>query len=222
MAKLSGSQKRDKILESARKIFYDQGYNGTYLEHIAKDCGISKQLLIYYYPSKSILADYVLLRNSEELKDLVNQRMRHYFGGMDDLQVCTAVEIKLINLQILRDKKVQRFQLETQEILNATPWTEEDFRFYQMHLERYNLDIDVSRDELRMLASVFSGGITVLLTNYCSGIIRCSESQFLDYIIEVLYRLMKVDRQRINEINKMSNAILEILNFQFRPYFKIE
>ena len=38
---------KSKILEVATKLFYDHGYNDTYLEHVAELCGITKPLISY-------------------------------------------------------------------------------------------------------------------------------------------------------------------------------
>lgn len=223
MSKLTTNHKEEMILASARKIFYEKGYTDAFLAHIAKDCGMSKQLLIYYYPTKADLADAVISSISTEIKHLVEKRMLDYFGGMDDLQVCTALEIKLGFLLYLRDERAMRFQSETL-FLSCAPGNSrlKDISFYNMHDKLYSLNIDHDRDELRLLASIYDMTGGVLLANYAAGMYKCTEGQLLDYSIEVLYRLMRIPQERIDEINRMSNTILELLDFKFKPYFVVE
>lgn len=73
-----------------------------------------------------------------------------------------------------------------------------------------------------MIADIFDVADATLLYHYSCGHYRGSEEEFLDYTTEVLYRLMHVPMSKIKEINRMSNAILGLLNFTFKPYFVIE
>ena len=223
MSRESSLKKKDMILASARKLFYEQGYDNTFLEHIAKDCGISKQLLLYYFPSKAKLADEVLGKVAEEVKELAQKKMFDYFGGMKDLQVCTAVELKLASLLYLHDEKAMRFQKETAFLaLESSASSTDMMSFYDMHVREYDLKLDEGKDELKMIADIFDVADAILLYHYSCGKYDCTEEQFLDYTIEVLDRLMKVPPERIEAVNRMSNAILGLLNFRFLPCFVIE
>jgi len=222
MSKASSAQKKEMILASARKVFYEQGYTDAYLEHIAADCGLSKQLLLYYFPSKSALASGVFDQIGLEIKQLIEKRMHDYFGGMEDLQVCTAVEIKLSALLYLRDEKAMRFQRETMFLASDPGYINMDMSFYDMHVRKYDLQLDAGMDELKMISHIVDAAGAVLLSNYSLGIYNCSEEKFLDYNVAIMYHLMKLPQERIDEINRMSNAILELLNFRFKPYFVVE
>lgn len=222
MPKKTNVHKKEMILASARKRFYEQGYENTYLEHIAGDCGISKQLLIYYFPSKVALAGEVSDSFLYEIKQLVEKRMMDYFGQMNDLQVCTAVEIKLQSMMFLRDEKAMRFYKETSFLDMDPRYINDAYKPYELHDQQYHLNVDHSRDELKMVASVCSMAGNVLLTGYSEHCYNCTEDQLLDYIVELLYRLMHIPQKRIDAINRMSNTIIELLNFKFKPYFVVE
>ncbi len=222
MSRISSAQKKEMILASARKIFYDQGYDKAFLELIAKDCGLSKQLLIYYFPNKASLANAVFDQIAMEVKHLIEKKMFFYFGGMEDLQVCTAVELKLSALMYLRDEKAMRFQRETAFLTTNPSLANGNMAFYDMHVQRYDLHLNEEIDELKMIADILDASGAVLLSNYSYGAYRCNEEQFLDYMVELLYHLMKLPQERIEEINRMSNSILELLDFHFKPYFVIE
>jgi len=49
-----------KILDAAEIIFAEQGFNGASLEAIAERAGLSKQNMLYYFPSKESLYQNVL------------------------------------------------------------------------------------------------------------------------------------------------------------------
>lgn len=49
-----------RILEAAEVVFAEQGFNGASLEGIAERVGLSKQNMLYYFPSKESLYRHVL------------------------------------------------------------------------------------------------------------------------------------------------------------------
>jgi TetR/AcrR family transcriptional regulator len=49
-----------RILEAAEMVFAEQGFNGASLESIAEHAGLSKQNMLYYFPSKESLYQHVL------------------------------------------------------------------------------------------------------------------------------------------------------------------
>jgi len=49
----------DKILESAKKVFYQKGLKGARMQEIADDAGVNKAMLHYYFRSKGKLFDKV-------------------------------------------------------------------------------------------------------------------------------------------------------------------
>lgn len=69
----------DKILSSARKIFLLYGYHGTTIEKIAKDAGVSKAIVNYYFRSKDRLyekligniAELLLKKNIKEHQEIL-------------------------------------------------------------------------------------------------------------------------------------------------------
>ncbi|MEH6576512.1 MAG: TetR family transcriptional regulator C-terminal domain-containing protein [Amphritea sp.] len=61
----------DRILGVAEDIFAKFGYNGAAIESIAEQAGMSKQNMLYYFPSKEILYRRVL----EKIVDLWLQKM---------------------------------------------------------------------------------------------------------------------------------------------------
>jgi AcrR family transcriptional regulator len=51
---------REQIRDAAMRLFAQQGYAGTSVQQVADAVGISKQLLLYHYPSKDALRQAVI------------------------------------------------------------------------------------------------------------------------------------------------------------------
>ncbi|WP_321344991.1 TetR family transcriptional regulator C-terminal domain-containing protein [Breoghania sp.] len=54
------TENRDRLLEAALDMFSRSGFRGTTLDQIARQAGMSKSNLLYYYPSKSQIYKAVL------------------------------------------------------------------------------------------------------------------------------------------------------------------
>ena len=98
----SNEEKRKPILEAAQKRFAMMGYSKTSMIEIAKEVGISKAALYYYYPDKVALFTEVLKTEMDEFVSLmegVRDRSDTMEAGLQayvDLRI--SVFMKLVNL----------------------------------------------------------------------------------------------------------------------------
>ncbi|WP_404288219.1 TetR/AcrR family transcriptional regulator [Glutamicibacter arilaitensis] len=56
----TGAAARTRILDAAEQLFAKQGFDGTPTSHIARDAGVPKGLLFYYFPAKFALLTALL------------------------------------------------------------------------------------------------------------------------------------------------------------------
>lgn len=70
---------QEKIFESAKELFYKDGYEGVDMKAIAKKCGIAVGTLYNYYPNKDALYIEVFEKSwqstFDKLKDLKNNKI---------------------------------------------------------------------------------------------------------------------------------------------------
>ncbi len=74
-----------KIREAARKVFFEQGYEGAKIRQIAKEAGVNLAMVNYYFRSKGELFESIYLETFRELLDRI--------GVMLDEQ--TPLEVKI-------------------------------------------------------------------------------------------------------------------------------
>lgn len=58
---------RERILDAALSAWGTRGYDGTSLDALAGALGLTKQAILYWFPSKDALLDAVIARSAEEL-----------------------------------------------------------------------------------------------------------------------------------------------------------
>jgi TetR/AcrR family transcriptional regulator, regulator of autoinduction and epiphytic fitness len=67
------SQKRNAILEGAIKVFTQNGFDATSMDHIAEVAGVSKRTIYNHFPSKEILFQEIVadfLKQRDEIKPI--------------------------------------------------------------------------------------------------------------------------------------------------------
>jgi len=62
---------REKILEAAKKAFAQKGFHGVSMEEIARNAGVKKALIYYYFPSKEDLFFEVWQRSVDEMEESI-------------------------------------------------------------------------------------------------------------------------------------------------------
>ena len=70
----------ERILEEALTAFGTRGYEATSLDDLARQLGIRKQTILYWFPSKDALLEAVVDRCSDE----VTRRLVRGLDGADD------------------------------------------------------------------------------------------------------------------------------------------
>ena len=214
---------KENIIEVATKLFYEQGYKNTYLDQIAADCEITKPLITYYFKSKSNLAREVTEKFLVEHKNRVAFRLYlEYFRGKPaDLQVSTAVEIRLYDMLHLCDPNVMRFIKEHADEKHEDTLSQSVVHLYKIHDRRYKLKLKRCPDEISMIArSAMASSLSVKLA-YANGEFDCSQEECLDYLTSLHFVLMHIDESRIDEIIDESKRVLQLIPFEIKPYFQV-
>ena len=90
-----------KVLEAARRVFHQRGFAGARMEEIAREAGINKALLHYYYRSKERLFDEVF---KEAVMGFLPRLMEIVGGDMPlDMKVYKVVDFYCSTLIKNRD-----------------------------------------------------------------------------------------------------------------------
>ena len=75
------SEKKDSILRTADDLFQSQGFNGTGVDQIASESGVTKRTLYKHFGSKEGLIREVLIQHHEQMMDNVRAAICKVEGG---------------------------------------------------------------------------------------------------------------------------------------------
>ncbi len=72
---------RERILDAALVAWGTRGYEATSLDVLAAGLGITKQSILYWYPSKEALLDALIARSAQELAGAMNAALEGAGNG---------------------------------------------------------------------------------------------------------------------------------------------
>ena len=99
---------RERLLEAARTLFYEQGYTATTLAQISRKSGVNNGLITYYFGAKNSLAREIY---NLYLTDLRNYISRQLFLGTKayTMAMNVAVETRIMLSQKFENPNFLRF-----------------------------------------------------------------------------------------------------------------
>src|SRR5688572_17374184 len=85
----------DRILGAAMDAFGTRGYEGTSLDGLARELGIRKRTILYWYPSKEALLEAVVDRCAEEVTHRLVRALEHADDGFGRVEAMVRAMFRL-------------------------------------------------------------------------------------------------------------------------------
>lgn len=93
------SEARQRVLETADRLFYQNGIRAVGIDRVIAEAGVAKMTLYAHFPSKDDLIVAVLQRREDTLREFVGEAMgRHAKRGKDRLRAFFAALKELFSL----------------------------------------------------------------------------------------------------------------------------
>lgn len=91
--------KKDTIKKAAKRVFTKFGYNKTTLDDIARVVGIKKNSLYYYFESKEVLFNEILVEISSELLGTLEQKLEKITSSKEKLDYFILFPVDHMDMQ---------------------------------------------------------------------------------------------------------------------------
>lgn len=91
------SAKRQQVLDGARRVFLEHGFDGASVDAIAKAAGVSKGTIYAYFPSKEALFETMIF---EDRRRQAEQMFGFAADGRAPAEVLADVGLKLLKLMV--------------------------------------------------------------------------------------------------------------------------
>jgi len=95
MSRAASEPTAHRILGAAMDAFGTRGYDGTSLDDLARDLGIRKQTILYWYPSKEALLEAVVDRCAEEVTQRLVRGLERAGDGFGRVEAMVQAMFRL-------------------------------------------------------------------------------------------------------------------------------
>jgi len=92
---------REAILDTARRLFDEQGYDATSLRQIAEAVGMTKAAVYYHYPAKEHMLLELIRPMLDAISDLVSQLRAEDFGSDSRDALGSYLDVFLAHLPVV-------------------------------------------------------------------------------------------------------------------------
>lgn len=92
---MPSSSTSDRILDAALVSFASRGYEATSLDAVAKELELTKQSILYWFPSKDALLEAVIARSACDLSDALETALQRAGEGWDRVEAVVRSVFRL-------------------------------------------------------------------------------------------------------------------------------
>jgi AcrR family transcriptional regulator len=89
------SSTSDRILDAALASFASRGYEATSLDAVAKELELTKQSILYWFPSKDALLEAVIARSANDLSTALETALQRAGEGWDRVEAVVRSVFRL-------------------------------------------------------------------------------------------------------------------------------
>lgn len=190
----AGAQTKELIINTAKRLFYDFGFNDVSLSQICQEAGITRTKYFYYF------------KNKEELADLISNEVIRYCEntmGVDVLKkyykdptIGAGVATYLYFEAIINDENLLRFYTEVLQSNSASLIGNNSYRSMLMMLSLKS-KLPKSQFDMYYIATTSVPG--TLFYAYRQGIIK-NKNEILNFILKTaIFPLYPTEAERILE-----------------------
>lgn len=181
-----GDKNRERIVETAVRLFNYRGYKQVTMREIAKDLGMSCKTIYNYFSSKEEIAEVVLRlldENADIITNIMNSKadpitkLKEYFG-------LTRTILTRINPLLLRD-----IGLYAPELWKKRERKREEVLTFMEGLIREGQDMGIIKKSIdpKMAIDMYSGIFRAAANPDTLGNKGYSTDEVLDFLIEVFF-----------------------------------
>lgn len=204
-----------KILQEAKKIYYDVGYTSATFQQIAKKSGTSRSLINYYYPKKQDI-----------LIDILHIYLQNIFTYLAERQTYSALMMYMLSFTIFLksmfvSEKTIAFHV---DVLQRN---DRDLSPYQnYHLLFGNIaneyDLELTQEQLFYKEISIFGATSEIILSYMNGNLNIDEDTLIETTLRHTCDLLRVKNRDINdaldnlwvEYDKLDKKIFYLFNDQ--------
>ncbi|NLZ93258.1 MAG: TetR/AcrR family transcriptional regulator [Firmicutes bacterium] len=210
---------KNQLYAQAKKLFYEKGYNDTYLSEITAGLNMHKTSITYHFGTKTKLASKVISEYVASYSALIDEKLTQKFGQAE-LHLSAALRYIVFLNALEQDPNVRRFYIEYTTANPINVYNAPSVSLIKQFNEKYNLGLDEKKISLIAIANYST--YPALVITYFSNKANFDLKDVIEYKVKLLFELLHMPSDFIEKTYQTSKKLFEEFNFIYKPYFVVE
>lgn len=103
-----GKKTKQKIIDTTKRLFYENGYNNVYVKDITHQCGIAAGNFTYYFPTKDSVAVEIFSQYINHIFEFIDTNI----CDIDHFYYKNLIMSLIFNINVFRDANIVRYYRE--------------------------------------------------------------------------------------------------------------
>lgn len=217
----AGIVTQEKLINSAKKLFYEYGYDKTTIKAICEDAEILRTGFVYYFKDKAALADHISNDVNTQLFHEIETKLDQHSRQIDDL-LLFVYGSSLFFLSIMSDPHLNLFYSEVLSKNSEMLLGDAFYRkFFKSMYHSRGKNTDSKEFELFFIFNTAAPG--AFLKRYLKGLINSTKEEIIEYLNRQVMRGLSIETAEQDKIlakaEKLRNEITVDLKTLFlTPY----
>ena len=210
---------KHRILKSAEKLFYELGYKNTSYSAIADESGTSQGAIYYLFNSKINIASEIYSKFLRNVKQISAEKLYQENREFDSM-LSSVLEFSLHLCAYNLDPKIRVFVSEYTSQISFTDKNYLSFKGDVFYLINRQYKLGFLKGELDFFRLYYRIGYFATVTAFYEGFIDLPYEEFMQEIVCMPLKLLKIPEEQIEEKYREAKEILNSLELAVSPYFQ--
>ena len=211
-----GVETKNKILQEAKLLFYEKGFEETSFQDISLKAEVNKGLITYYFKNKKNIAKEIYFeftRNQQKACDEVLEA--------ENGTIAAIASLILFYQLIMEDENLKKFwyDIAVADVISDMIFWDREF-FLKKIVE--DLGLDITEDELFTIYCIENGMEVELIKNIFAGNITEPVQKVFEKQYKVTLSLLGVYGNTAQKIIQKSFDAAKSVKVKKKSYFEVE
>lgn len=208
---------REKMIDSAKKLFFKKGMIQTSQQEIADEAGVNRGLIYHYFGSKEEMARIIFEHFDRSFFAVLNAR---FFSSEPDKVFVSIVQGRIILNFLLTHKQMKRFYMEIIMGNVVTDYSIESV-MYDFRNECSYLGLKFNEEEQRLYSTILASVENRMMSTRIIEEFTLPIEEIITIYNRIHLRILGLNEEQIEGIIQRAIEVSRRITFVNKRYFKV-
>ncbi|MGL6200214.1 MAG: TetR/AcrR family transcriptional regulator [Lachnospiraceae bacterium] len=208
---------REKMIDSAKKLFFEKGLIHTSQQEIADDAGVNRGLIYHYFGSKEQMARIIFEHFDKSFFTTLNSR---FFSSEPDKVFVSIVQGRIILNFLLTHEQMKRFYMEIILENVVTDYSIESV-MYDFRKECRYLGLKFNDEEQRLYSTILASVENRMMSTRIIEEFTLPVEEIITIYNRIHLRILGLTEEQIESIIQRAIEVSRRITFVNKDYFKV-